>query len=165
MAMTVSTSGIGELEKMLGKLADKTQEIASKAMYKGAGVMADGYTKGIDSIKTEPFHYVAMPEVIGKRYASPEEKAALIGKTGIAKFQKDTDSVNTLVGIGPNAGYADVAGKQKAVPLVARSINSGTSFMHKQPVIRKAISSSRKAAKAEIVAEAEKLIDEIMQQK
>lgn len=163
MAVTVSTSGIDELEKMLGELGDKAQEIAAKALYKGAGVMADAYTRGTASISTERFHYLARPDLTGtKRYASPEEKAALVGKSGISAFRKDTDSVDTLVGFRGDAGYATVAGKKKAVVLIARSINSGTSFMHKQPVYRKAVTGNSRKVKETIVTEAEKLLDDII---
>jgi hypothetical protein len=99
---------------------------------------------------------------VGKRYASPDEKAALIGKSGIAKFDKNGDDVNTVIGVSGAAGYANVGGKPKAVRLIARSINSGTSFMHKQPVFRQAVSRNRKAAKEKIVSTAEKRINEII---
>lgn len=163
MAMTINTSGIGELEKMLSELGDKAQDIAAKALYKGAGVMADAYTRGTENIIAEPFHYLARPDLAGtKRYASPEEKNALRGKSGISAFRKDTDSVDTLVGFGGNAGYTEVAGKKKAVVLIARSINSGTSFMHRQPTYRKAVSENSGKARETIVTEAEKMLNEVI---
>ena len=39
-----------------------------------------------------------------------------------------------------------------AVPLIANAINSGTSFMQKQPFMRKAFSSKKGAAQAAIEA-------------
>jgi hypothetical protein len=56
-----------------------------------------------------------------------------------------------------SAGYADLNGKTKPIPLIVNSINSGTSFMKKQPFIRKAANSGGKKAMAamESVIEAE----------
>lgn len=161
MAVTIQTDGLDALGQMLNALGERAPAAASAGLYKGAGVVADAFTQATGKIVSEPFHYLARPDLTGtKRYASPEEKAALVGKTGIAKFNKSPDAVDTLVGL-QDAGYANVAGKQKAVALIARSINSGTSFMHKQPVYRKAGSSSKNAAEQAIVAEIERQLNEI----
>ena len=72
------------------------------------------------------------------RYATPEEKAAVLSVgAGIAKFNKNGTEVDTSVGYR-NSGYIAIQGKQKPIPLIVNAINSGTSFMHKQPFIRKA---------------------------
>lgn len=162
MAMTISTDGIEELGAMLAKLGDKATDVASGALFDGAGIVADAMKAAINSIVTEPFNYVADPDSVGKRYASPDEKAALVGKSGIAKFDKSGDDVNTLIGVSGAAGYANVGGKPKAVRLIARSINSGTSFMHKQPVFRQAKSKATGAAQAAIVSKAEQMFNEII---
>ena len=159
MAMTINTDGIEELGAMLQKLGDKAGDAASAGLYEGAGIVGDAYTGAIGKIKTEPFRYATGGK---KRLPSPEEKAALAGKSGIAKFRKSLDSVDTVIGISGAAGYAQVAGKSKAVRLIARSINSGTSFMNKQPVFRQAVSRSQGAAKGAIVAKAEEMLNEII---
>ena len=146
MAVTMTVEGLEEISEMLNQLGNDAQKIASLALYEGAGVMADEVSRSAESIKTAPFHYA----VFGTRLPSPEEKAAVTehGSVGIAKFDKNGAEVTTSVGYG-NAGYAEVKGKQKAVAQIANAINSGTSFMAKQPFIRKAANSgSRKAAEA-----------------
>ena len=163
MGMRISTQGIEELGAMFAKLGADAQKVASKSLYDGAGVVADAFSKASNSIITEEFHYLARPDITGtKRYASPEEKAACQGKSGIATFRKDGDTTDTVVGISGNAGYVNIGGKQKPVLEIARSINSGTSFMHKQPVYRKAVSTSRAAAAAAIVNTAERMFNEII---
>ena len=162
MAGTINTEGLEELSAMLARLEDKAQDVASGALFDGAGIVGDAMRAAVNSIVTEDFHYVADPDSVGKRYASPDEKAALVGKTGIAKFRKDSDTVDTLIGISGAAGYATVGGKQKAVRLIARSINSGTTFMHKQPVFRRAKSGSEGLAQAAILAKAEEMFNEII---
>ena len=159
MALTISTEGLDELSAMLAKLGDKAQGVASGALFDGAGVVADAMKAAVDSIGTAPFQYAPPGQ---HRLPSPEEKAALVGKTGIAHFRKNGSDVDTLVGVTGNAGYAMVGGKKKAVRMIARSINSGTSFMVKQPVFRRAASASTGAAKAAIVSKAEKMFEDII---
>ena len=163
MAMTIKTDGLTEVSEMLAKLGNQAGKVAAKALYQGAGIVADAFTRGTESISTEKFHYLARPDLTGtKRYASPEEKAALAGKSGIAAFRKDGSEVDTVIGFSGNAGYTEINGKRKPVIEIARSINSGTSFMHKQPVYRKAVSQSQGAAKAAIVSKAEEMFNEII---
>ena len=159
MAMTMETVGLEQLDKMLTELGNKAQDVASGSLYEGAGVMASAMNAGIESIKTEPFRYA--PE--GKtRLPSPQEKAALQRKIGIARFKKNGSEVDTLVGMSTGSGYAQIAGKPKAVAVIARTINSGTSFMQKQPVIRRAKSQSQARASQAIVAKADELINEMI---
>lgn len=156
MAMTMKTVGLDEVMKQISDLEGNVEDVCSLALYDGAAIIANAFASGARSIRTAPFKYKKP-----KRLPSPEEKAALIGKTGIAKFIKNGSEVNTLIGISSAAGYADIGGHKKAVRLIARSINSGTSFMDKQPVFRKAKSSSQGAATAAIISKAEKLLEEL----
>ena len=158
MAMTMKTDGLEELTRIMAELGDKAKDVANGALYEGAGVMANAITQAVNGIKTAPFQYAAGGRT---RLPSPEEKAALTGKTGIARFRDTGEEVNTLVGINPRSGYADVNGTRKPIPLIARAINSGTSFMQKQPVIRKAVRQNKKAAEDAIVAKAEKMFGEL----
>lgn len=159
MAMTITTEGMEELSQMLSKLGEKAPEVASKALYKGAGVVADEFTAAAGRIRTEPFKWKRP-----NRMPSPEEKAALIGKSGIAKFKKSGSEVDTLIGISKSAGYVNLGKRKTAVLEIARSINSGTSFMTKQPVFRQAASRASGPAREAVAAEAEKLFENIIKE-
>ena len=157
MPMTIDTAGLDEVSRILAQLGARAQDVASAALYDGAGVVADAFTAATGQIRTEPFK--------GKRdhrLPSPEEAAAVKGKTGIATFKKNGSEVNTLIGVQPNAGYVMLGKRKTAVQEIARSINSGTSFMSKQPVFRRAVSSSKAAAMAATVAKAEEKLNEII---
>lgn len=154
MAGGMQTNGTEQLISMLGRLGEDAPQIASKALYAGAAVVADAYSKAVDSIKTAPRRH----DENGKRLPTPEEKEALRA-TGIAKFRKDQDGVDTLVGAAE--GYAMVKGKRKAIKLLARSINHGTHFMKEQPVFRRASSQSRTQAQNAMVEKADELINQI----
>lgn len=159
MAMTIKTEGLTEVSEMLTQLGKQAEDVAAGSLYDGAGIVADAFTQAVRNIQTAPFKYAPPGRT---RLPSPEEKAALMGKSGIARFDKNGSEVDTIIGISGAAGYADVNGKRKAVRMIARSINSGTSFMKKQPVFRRAKSTSEKAAKAAIVAKAEQMFDKII---
>ena len=157
MAMTIKVVDLDDVMNTLAGLNKNAEAVAAESLYEGAGIVADAFANAAKSIRTEPFTYKKK-----QRLPSPEEKAAVVGKTGIAQFTKNGSEVNTLVGVSGAAGYADIGGKPKAVRLIARSINSGTSFMPKQPVFRKAKSASQKTATAAIVKKAEDMLNEII---
>ena len=158
MAITMQVSGLEEISRMLEKLGDAAPEVAAKALYDGAGVMADAYTDAALSIKAEKFHYAHHGR---KRLASFEEKAALVGKTGVAKFSKNGSEVGTSVGLSGKLGYVEIAGRRIAVRLIANAVNKGTEFRTRDTAFRRAASKAKDAASAAIVSKAEKLFDEM----
>ena len=140
MAFKIQVSGMKELLDNLGKLGDEAPHIAAAGLYDGAGVVADAVSAAVQGIATKPFKYAFGGR---KRKPSPEEKAILTSaRKGVAKFRNNGTEVQTSVGM-QNSGYATLNGKVKPVPLIANSINSGTSFMEKQPFMRKAFSKSK----------------------
>ena len=157
MPMTMRVEGMEELSRKLSALEEKAGDVAARALYAGAGVMADAYAQAVNSIKTDKFRYAFNGQ---KRSVSPEEKAALQGKIGIAKFDRDGSEVSTAVGIF-GAGYVEIGGKRKAVRMLANVINSGTSFMIKQSVFRRAQRKAKKAASEAIAQRADQLIEKI----
>jgi len=163
MAMTMRTEGLEEAEAMLSRLGESAGAVAAYGLYDGAGIMADAINAQAAAIRTEGFHYAALPGVT-MRLPSPEEKAALMSAgAGIAKFEKNGGEVGTSVGFG-NAGYAEVNGKTKPVPQIANAINSGTSFMKAQPFFRRGVNSGRGAAVDAIGKAIEAKCDEIIKQ-
>ncbi len=144
MPYKMRTEGMEELSGMLREMGESAESVASMALYDGAGIMADEIKKGAEGIKTAPFKYAGPGRT---RMPSPEEKAVVLSAEGmgISRFKKDGDGVETSVGYA-SAGYAEMAGKTVPIPLIANSINSGTSFMQKQPFIRKAVNSGGKKA-------------------
>lgn len=134
MPYEMKVDGLAEISEQLDRLGESAPAVAAQALYEGAGVMADELNRTVDSIKTEPFKYAWGT----RRLPSPEEKEIVKqAAAGIAKFHREGGAeMDTSVGFR-NAGYAELAGKQVPIPLIVNSINSGTSFMQKQPFIRK----------------------------
>lgn len=158
MAYTVNTDGMDELSGMLRKLGNAAQGVAAASLYEGAGVMADAVSQAVRGIATEPFRYAVGGH---RRKPSPEEKALLeAAPKGVAKFRKNGVSVDTSVGLGLS-GYGQIKDKTKPVPQIANAINSGTSFMEKQPFFRKAVSQAKGQALKTIDSGIQKRIEEM----
>ena len=139
----MKTTGMKEVQQMLEAMAEKAPKAAASALYEGAGTMRQEMENQAKRIRTAPFKYASGGNT---RLPSPEEKAVVEkGAIGVAKFHKDDDGCDTSVGFS-NTGYAMLAGKRVPIPLIANSINSGTSFMQKQPFVRKAKSTGGKRA-------------------
>ena len=145
MPYQMKVDGMAEISEVLSRMADGAAAAASRALYEGAGLMAEEINKGAGQIKTAPFSYAHDGET---RLPSPEEKEIVMkAAAGIARFDKDGTEVNTSVGC-QNSGYAELNGKKKPIPKIVNAINSGTSFMHKQPFVRKAARSGAPRAMA-----------------
>lgn len=158
MPFSIEWEGADELLRKMDKLPEKAAKIAAEALYEGAGVVADALSESVHSIATEEFKYAAGGR---KRKPSPEEKAILeSAKHGIAKFRNDGTVIQTSIGY-QNAGYAKLGSKTKPIPLIANAINHGTSFMQKQPFIRKALSQNQAKAIATIEAGIKKRENEL----
>lgn len=156
MPGSMTTSGTEELSRQLSTLGSQAGHIAARGLFEGAGVVADAYKAAVSQIQTAPRRH----REGDTRLPTPEEKDALMGATGIAKFRGSGSEIDTIV--GEPEGYGTVNGRRKALKLLARSINSGTNFMSRQPVFRKASSQSRGKAQQAMEAEVERLINEIM---
>ena len=187
MAYKVMTEGMDELIQAMDQLGEAGRGAAAGGLYEAAGVYADEVSKGVQGISTEPFRYAAGGQK--RRPSPEEKVALQgAGGAGIAKFKKNGFAVDTSVGFN-NAGYAVVGGKRsrkartnyradlktgrishasqggegsvnvKPVPLIANAINSGTSFMDKQPFFRKAVSRANSKAQAAFEAKAVEILD------
>ena len=156
MAYKVKTEGLNDVSKLLQAMGEGAIGVAARGLYDGAGVMAKEIETAAKGIKTNPFKWASRSR--GQvRLPSPEEKEIVVsaGHAGIAKFRKSTDGVDTSVGYG-TSGYAELKGKVVPIQKIANSINSGTSFMTKQPFFRKAVTKGRRTAVDAIVDSIEK---------
>jgi len=158
MPYTLKVEGMDEITAMLKKAENGAQGIAARALYVGAGIVADEISKGARGVNTSRFRYANG----WQRDPSPEEKAAVVSAgVGISRFTKTGNEVDTSVGYS-QSGYAEINGKRKAVAVIANSINSGTSFMKKQPFIRKAASQTKAKASSAIEKEITALVEDMM---
>lgn len=153
MKMDLKTSGLDETLAMLEKVTN-IEDVQKVAIYKGAGVVADIMRDEVRTLKTSD-NYARLK----MRYCYPEDKQALLDGLGVAGMKSDGDSVNTKVGF--DGYFTGKNGDKIPLPMVANSINAGTSFMYKQPFIQKTMSKANKKAVAEMQDALDEQIDKI----
>ena len=106
----------------LDKLSSGADEIAKKAVYAGAKIVADAINSNLHGV------------------LSGKSTGALASSFGIASIKKDGEGWNTRIGFD---GY-----DSKGVPnaLKARVLESGTSRMKKRPFVGPAVRATKGAA-------------------
>ena len=189
MGYTVSTSGMEGLEQMLGSLGESALGVAKTGLYDGAGVMADSVSQAVRGIATEPFKYAS--NGAQRKPSPEEKQILENARRGISKFEEHGISVDTSVGIGKGyaaitwnharsgvrtkykIGYGrkvsastSTEGKSsgrsvKPVEVIANAINSGTSFMKKQPFFQKSVRKNKDAVLDMIEASINRKIQEM----
>lgn len=142
----VITSGFDTLIDELNDIADHSDEICSKALYKGAGMMADRLKSSIDGLTTEDQRKKRSRNLL------PYEKEALEKGLSIFKFDHDKsrDYVQTSITFkGRVPHQTERYPEGLPVIVLARSINSGTTFRRANryfpTTVRKNVQSVEKA--------------------
>ncbi len=120
--------GLREYELMLSQIEGSTKEMVGRAIYAGADVVADAIRAAT----------VALPTVSPKKHGTESDKlpgitslqkAGLLDGLGITPMSYDNGYYNVKIGWD---GYNSVKTKKypKGQPnqMIARSINTGTSF-------------------------------------
>lgn len=133
--------GIDDYIAQLEKIYKDTDQIIGSAIYQGANVVMKSVVSAIEGLTTDD------------RYGTPENKTAgpttyqkegLRRSIGIAKLRKDGNFWNVKIGFdGYNGIHTKTWPNGQPNAMVARSVESGTSWMNKQPFMRRAESSSR----------------------
>jgi len=133
--------GVDEYIAQLQKIYDDTEEIIGSAIYQGAGVVMKSVVSAIEGINTDNRFGTPENKAIGP---NPYQKEGLRRSVGIAKLRKDGSFWNVKIGFdGYNGLHTKTWPQGQPNAMVARSVESGTSWMQKQPFMRKAESSSR----------------------
>lgn len=190
MPFTLEWSGADELLRKMDRLPDKAAKIAAEALYEGADVMADAVSRAVQGIATEEFHYakggetrMPSPEekaiVMNQRRGISKFKnngTVISTKVGVSSdgyskitwnHAKSGTRTKYKIGFGGKASQSQVQeGKSsglsaKPVAVIINSIEHGTSFMKKQPFMRKAIQQTKGAAMAAIDAGIKKRENEL----
>lgn len=142
-------TGIDAAFSAFGELADDSEGVAKMCVYDGAAIVADAVKKNINALPTRD------PKGHGKhlRGATPAEKDALLKGFGVADMRVDGGSVNTVLGFD---GYDNNPTKKypngHAVSMIARTIESGSSWLTKTPFLKPAYNSTKSAAEQAMAA-------------
>lgn len=151
----ITFPGLADYELMLSKLEDGSEEIIGKAVYAGAGIVADAIKSSIQSLPIVRGYGTDSNPLPGG--VTSAQKAGLIDGLGISRMQDDAGYLNVKIGFdGYNNTRTEKYPQGQPNQLVARGVESGTSWKQKKPFVRPAVTKSRKQAENTMA----KIIDE-----
>lgn len=151
-----------EFALKLSRLATGSDEIAKKAIYAGAGIVADKIKANIQSLPSDTFRHLAPEE---KFSGLPEAaKRDLAESFGVTPIKQDADgNWNAKVGFD---GYGSHPTKKypQGLPnqLLARAVESGSSVRQKKPFVRPAVNATKGKAQAKMGEVIDEEIKKIM---
>ena len=157
MAIAKLTSNtLDEYLQTMNRLGANIEKVAKRAVYEGAGIIADAVKREIETIQTTG------PNESEKKRRETQKKGLKEG-LGIAAMRSENGTTHTRVGFD---GYNNIKTKKypKGQPnqMIARTFNSGTSFTRKQPFFERAVRASKKEAQQTMVKVAETEMEEII---
>lgn len=151
--------GIDDYIAQLGNLEFKAPGVCGMAIYQGAKIVADQIKANIEALPVSDNKGGNQ----GRRNPTQTEKDGLIKGLGIAKKQNDGGYINVKIGMdGYNADVTEKYPKGKPNAMVARSIESGTTFMRRIPFISNGVRAAKAQAEAAMKDEVDKQISQIM---
>ena len=137
---TISFEGLDNVITLCEMTYRQTSKIVGKSIYPGAKVMLTAAEKATASIITDSTHTSKMR--VGP---TEQQKQGLIESLGVAPIRRDDWGWNVKIGYD---GYNGIVTKKykKGQPniMIARSVESGTSFMYPQHFMERAVESTRK---------------------
>lgn len=157
MAKLTVGHGIDDYIAQLGNLEMQSEEMVKRAVYPAAGIVADAIKANISSVPNRP------PK--GGDGLLADQRQGLIDGLGVAPFKNDNGYINVKVGFD---GYNKH--KTKSFPngqpnaMIARAIESGTSFSPKHRFVSTAVSGVKAEAEATMKQEIDKQIAKAMRQ-
>lgn len=159
----MTIKGLDEYALKISKFGDSSDEVAGKAIYESAGIVAEEIRANLETAFAVDDTYNLHAYKEGRPYRLSEtQKKGLVEGFGITKMQNDNGFFNVKIGFD---GYNDI--KTKKYPngqpnqLIARVVESGSTLMKKQPIIRPAVNATRKLAKLKMQEVIDKKIEEI----
>lgn len=129
--------------------------ITKKAVYAGAAIVADQIRANLEALPEDKFRRLRPGEKFS--VVSAALKQELSKSFGLTKIKMDEAGfLHTKAGIEGYSRFDWHGDESMPLPMVARSIESGSSVRVKTPFVRPAVQATRKKA----IAEMQKIIDE-----
>lgn len=134
--------------------------VLGRTTYAGAAVVADAVRKSIEALPVGP-GTAKDGELVDT--VTPTQKRGLLDGFGISPIQDDDGFLNVKLGFdGYNGTRTKNYPKGQPNVLIARAVNSGTTFRKKTRFVDKAVSASRKAAEKAMDETCNREIEKIM---
>ena len=143
----ITFPGLNDYELMISRLTKNVDSVAGKAIYAGAGIVADAIKENIKDLPIVRGYGTKENPLPGG--VTAPQKAGLIDGLGIYPMQNEGGYLNVKIGFDDyNATKTDKYPQGQPNQLVARGVESGTSWKQKKPFIRPAINASKSRAEA-----------------
>lgn len=134
-----NNQGINEYIQILQHLTDDWEEIAKRAVYDGTAIIADKVKQNIRALPvTDKWGTQENP----RHGVTEVEKRGLLEGFGVSNMIDSNGFVNTLIGFDDGGYNRD----GKANRMIARAVQSGTSFSDKIPFFNNAVRATRRQA-------------------
>lgn len=161
----MTIKGSDNIALKLSKLEAQSLDIAKKAVYKGAGMVADKIRQNIEALPEEKSRFLKD----GEQYdvVTKTQKQALADNVGITPIDVDKNGdVNAKIGFDRFAFYTGHPTKKYPyglpINLLARAVESGSSVRKKHPFIRPVIPQIRQKVKDAMAQVVDEEIKKIM---
>lgn len=156
----ITFPGLNDYELMISRLSKGVDDIAGKAIYAGAGIVADAIKENIKALPIVRGYGTEKDPLPGG--VTAPQKAGLIDGLGISPMQNDAGFLNVKIGFdGYNATKTEKYPQGQPNQLVARGVESGTSWKKKSPFVRPAINASKQRAEDEMARILDQEIEKI----
>lgn len=137
--------GLKEYELKLSRLEANTEKTVGEAIYQGAKIVADEIKSGIETLNVEKSRKGNKQNLLSG--ITQDQKEGLKNGFGIAPMEYENGYRSVKLGFD---GYNNTKTKKypKGQPnvLIARAVESGTSFRKKTPFVRPAIKRTKTKA-------------------
>lgn len=163
-------TGMEDYIRVVEEIRTNVDPTIRESLYEGAKVVADELKTAISSLPAVEETYNLKVYQMSKKNNNASvkyklsvlQKGGLFNYMGITKFDKTENKTSTHVGW---TGYNNLKTKKypKGQPniMVARIVESGSSYFNKTPFINKTIRKARTAAEKEMSRKIEEIIENI----
>lgn len=159
MAKWTIGKGLDEYLAKLGDLEFKCPEALGRATYQGAKIVADQIRANIQALPVADSENKKHQH----RYPNQAEKDGLLEGLGISTHRVEGGYYNVKIGMdGYNSNKTPKYPNGQPNALIARSIESGSSFRIRVPFISRAVNATKAAAEEAMKNEVDKVISETM---
>jgi hypothetical protein len=128
-----------------------------EAIYEGAAIVADEVKKGIESIPIDDRYAAGGTMLHG---ITQEQKQGLLDGFGIASMQNENGYLHVKLGFN---GYNSMRTKNfpngQPNSMIARSVNSGSSFRQRIPFVDNAVNSAKSRAEEKMKQKLDEAIE------
>lgn len=154
--------GLDEYLLKLSRLNKATPELCGKAIYKGAGIVANAVKASIEELPVIKGEHGSADHPIDG--VTPVQKRGLLDGWGISPMRNDNGYINVKLGFdGYNATKTEKFPNGQPNQLIARAVESGTSIRVKHPFVSPAVRKSHKAAEGAMAEVLDEEIKKIME--